>query len=44
MFAKRMGSENLGSEVLLDAFFKKEGPDRNKEGQKVHWKPALLLS
>ena len=43
MFAKRMGSEKLGSEALEVAFFKKEGPNRNKEGQKVYRKPVLLL-
>ena len=36
MFTKRMGSEKSRSEVLQDIFFKKEGPDRNKEGWKVH--------
>ena len=41
MFAKRMGSEKPGPEVLQDAFFGKERPNRNKEGRKVHWKPAL---
>ena len=30
-------------EVLQDAFLEKEGPDRNKEGWKVHQKSVLLL-
>ena len=43
MSAKQMGSGNPGSEVLQDAFFEKEGPDKYKEGQKVHQKSVLLL-
>ena len=43
VFTKRMGSEKPGLEVLQDAFFKKEGPIRNKEGRKVHWKSVLPL-
>ena len=31
MFPTRIGSEKPGSEVLQDAFLKKEGPDGNKE-------------
>ena len=36
MFTKRMGSEKPGPEVFQNAFFKKERPNRNKEGRKVH--------
>ena len=38
-----MGSKKQGSEVHQESFFEKEGPDRNKEGWKVYWKPVLLL-
>ena len=38
-----MGLGKLLSEVLQDAYFEKERPDRNKEGWKVHQKPVLLL-
>ena len=38
-----MCSEKPGSEVLLDAFLEKEGPNRSKEVWKVHWKPVLPL-
>ena len=31
-----MGLEKPGPEVLQDVFFKKEIPNRNKEGRKVH--------
>ena len=41
MFANRMGSEEPGSEVLQDVFFEKKGPDRNKEGEKVHQKSDI---
>ena len=32
MFAKWMGTENMWPEVLQDAFFEKERPNRKKEG------------
>ena len=35
--------KNPGSELLQNAFLQKEGPDRNKKGWKVHWKPVLHL-
>ena len=38
-----MGSEKPGSEVLQDAFLKKEGPDRKKEGWKVSPEICIAL-
>ena len=32
-----MDSQKPGPEVLQDAFFEKDRPNRNKEGRKVHW-------
>ena len=43
MFTERMGSENSGPQALQDIFFKKERPNRKKEGRKVHWQPVLPL-
>ena len=40
---QEIGLQKLGPEVLQDAFFEQERPNRNKEGRKVHWYSLLSL-
>ena len=43
MFAKRMGSEKSGPEVLQDAFFEKERPNRYMEGREGALVTCIIL-